>query len=106
MITTSNTVASPEECADICESQPLCKGFRYRVVDTICTTKKTSIKGGAAQDYDDNDIKDWYETDPMDDLFWMKLLPQRDYGCIWAESSGGARVSKRIDVEVCGTEEL
>ena len=36
----------------------------------------------------------------------MRLEPQRFYGCIWAETKGKKRLSKKIEFEVCGSEEL
>ena len=49
---------------------------------------------------------DWYEKDPIFGDLYLQVLPQRYYGCIWAETKGAKRLSKRIDIEVCGSEEL
>ena len=34
------------------------------------------------------------------------MIPQRFYGCLWAETKGKKALSKRIDIDVCGSEEL
>ena len=52
------------------------------------------------------DSSDWYEADPIKSDLHLKMIPVREYGCLWAETRGGKSISKRIDVEVCGTEEL
>ena len=49
---------------------------------------------------------DWYEADPIWSDIQMRLEPQRFYGCIWAETKGKKRLSKKIEFEVCGSEEL
>ena len=50
---------------------------------------------------------DWYEKVPIDTKVTIKITkPLREYVCIWAETPGGKRLSKKIDVEICGTEEV
>ena len=65
-----------------------------------------SIKNGGVETYNVADVKDWYESDPLFDDFHLKLQPQKFYGCLWAETKGKQRLSKKIHIEVCGYEEL
>ena len=81
----------------------MCKGFSYRDSDGYCQLKSGSLATGFTLQLS---TLDWYEPDPILSDLTVNMIPQRFYGCLWAETKGKVMLSKRIDVEVCGTEEL
>lgn len=100
------TFTTPEQCADHCELDATCKGFRYKDSTGECQLKDGNLATGATEILSNVDVKDWYEPNPIMGEFKLKGIPIREYGCLWAVTRGGKMLSKRIDVEVCGTEEL
>ena len=67
------SIESPEGCADLCEANGSCKGFRYLITDKSCNLKSVSVKTGALALRDP--AKDWYEMDPIFGEFQMNVIP-------------------------------
>ena len=97
-----------QQCADRCEGYATCTGFSKSQTPSpksSCDTKAVSVAGG--QTLSASAGNDWYEKVPIETKVTIKInKPLREYVCVWAETIGGVRKSKKIDLEICGTEEV
>jgi hypothetical protein len=63
-----SNIRHPESCADICEQDTSCKGFRFLPIGVYvenCETKSRSIASGGSELIAPAKVLDWYEKDPL-----------------------------------------
>ena len=48
----------------------------------------------------------YYDKTNHYSIHLKKDKPFREYACLWMETNGGKKLSKKIDFEVCGTEQV
>ena len=98
-----SNILAQEGCADLVEAHPTVPSFKslYKSTGECC---------GKTVSFNYNSLvpatgTNYYHKNKQNSISFKQDKPFREYACLWAETFGGVKLSKRIDFEVCGTEE-
>ena len=89
------------ECADLSEADPSAVAFRY-----THSTQQCCGKSGPMTDAATESSHDYYDPNYRHKFYLNRNQPFKEYACLWAENTPGNKFSKKINFEVCGTENV